>query len=199
MSWWHLVPGSGLTCFHLAALGVGWIQTASFYVTGLCFVAFAFGFAVVFSRRLPRRSLVARVLIGAASVLIAISGAGLLMAGEFPTDPLGGPQTENGALHDLAFLVVFLPLILAYPAALALRKVADWGRYALATALIPVAVFGLMFVFVAFASDPRDPLYAIGGLVQRALIAVAFGLITITGWRLLRRTPEGEQYVNRTR
>jgi hypothetical protein len=129
MSWWHLVPGSGLTCFHLAALGVGWIQTASFYVTGLCFVAFAFGFAVVFSRRLPRRSLVARVLIGTASVLIAILGAGLLMAGVFPTDPLGGPQTETGALHDLAFLVVFLPLILAYPlAALALRKVAGRDR-----------------------------------------------------------------------
>jgi hypothetical protein len=105
---------------------------------------------------------------------------------------LGGPQTETGALHDLAFLVVFLPLILAYPlAALALHKVAGWGRYALATALIPVAVFGLMFVFVAFASDPGDPLYAIGGLVQRALIAVAFGWITMTGWRLLRRTPRG--------
>jgi hypothetical protein len=167
------------------------MQTASFYATGLCFVAF--GFAVVFSRRLPRRSLVARVLIGMVSVLIAISGAGLLMAGAFPTDPLGGPQTETGALHDLAFLVAFLPLILAYPlAALALHKVAGWGRYALATALIPVAVFGLMFVFVAFASDPGDPLYAIGGLVQRALIAVVFGWITMTGWRLLRQTPRGE-------
>jgi uncharacterized protein DUF998 len=176
------------------ALGpFGWIQTASFYATGLCFVAFAFGFTVAFYRRHPRRSLVAKVLIGAASVLIAISGGGLLMAGGFPTDPLSGPQTKTGALHDLAFLVAFLPLILAYPlAALALRKVVGWGRYALATALIPVAVFGLMFVFVAFASDPGDPLYAIGGLVQRALIAIAFGWITITGWRLLRRTPEGK-------
>jgi hypothetical protein len=99
------------------------MQTASFYATGLCFVAF--GFAVVFSRC----SLVARVLIRTASVLIAPSGAGLLMAEAFPTDPLGDPQIETGALHDLAFLVAFLPLILAYPlAALALRKVAGRDR-----------------------------------------------------------------------
>jgi len=117
------------------------------------------------------------------------------MSGAFPTDPSGGPQTGTGALHDLAFLVVLLPLILAYPAAaLAMRKAVGWGRHALATALMPVAVLGLMFVFVAFAGDPGDPLYFVGGLVQRALLAVAFGWITLTGWRLLRRPAAGGQH-----
>jgi hypothetical protein len=48
-----------------------------------------------------------------------------------------------------------------------------------------VVVFGLLFVFVAFGSDPGDPLYSVAGLLQRALIAVAFGWISLTGWRLL--------------
>jgi hypothetical protein len=43
-----------------------------------------------------------------------------------------------------------LPLVLAYPvSALALRKAAGRGCNALTTALMPVAVFGLMFVLVA--------------------------------------------------
>jgi hypothetical protein len=42
-----------------------------------------------------------------------------------------------------------------------------------------------LLVFVAFAGDP---LHAVGGFVQRALLAVAFGWITLTGWRLLLRT-----------
>ena len=113
--------------------------------------------------------------------------------------PLGGSQTDTGALHNLAFLVAFLPLILAYTAAsIAMRKVAGWERYALATALMPVAVFGLMFVFVALAGDPGDPLYSVGGPVQRVLIAVAFGWISTTGWRLLRRPVEGKQNARRT-
>lgn len=174
---------------------LGWAQTASFYATGLSFVAFALGFALDFFRRLPRRSWVAKALIGLAGVLIAISGAGLLISGAFPTDPSGAPQTEAGAIHDLAFLLVLPPLILAYPAAaLAMRKVPGWSRHALVTAFVPVVVFGLMFVFVGFAGDPGDPLYAVGGLVQRALLAVAFGWITLTGWRLLRRPAAGDQH-----
>ena len=174
---------------------LGWAQTASFYATGLSFVAFALGFALAFRRLLPRRSPAARALLGLTGILISISGAGLVISGVFPTDPSGGPQTGTGVLHDLAFLIVLLPLILAYlSAALAMRKVSGWGRHALATALMPVAVFGLMFVFVAFAGDPGDPLYAVGGLVQRTLLVVAFGWITVTGWRLLRRTSEGDQH-----
>lgn len=178
------------------ALGpLGWAQTASFYATGLSFVAFALGFALDFFRRLPPRSWAAKALVGLAGVLIAISGAGLLISGAFPTDPSGAPQTDTGAIHDLAFLVVLLPLVLAYPAAaLAMRKVPGWGRHALASAFVPVAVLGLAFVFAAFAGDPGDPLHAVGGLVQRALLVVAFGWITLTGWWLLRRPAAGDQH-----
>ena len=178
------------------ALGpLGWAQTASFYATGLSFVAFALGFALDFFRRLPPRSWAAKALVGLAGVLIAISGAGLLISGAFPTDPSGAPQTDTGAIHDLAFLVVLLPLVLAHPAAaLAMRKVPGWGRHALASAFVPVAVLGLAFVFAAFAGDPGDPLHAVGGLVQRALLVVAFGWITLTGWWLLRRPAAGDQH-----
>ena len=51
---------------------------------------------------------------------------------------------------------------------------------------MPIIVFGLLFVLIGFGSDIGAPLYAIGGLIQRALIAVAFGWMTVTGRRLLR-------------
>jgi len=52
---------------------------------------------------------------------------------------------------------------------------------------MPSVVFGLVVVYGVLGSDPGDPLYGVSGLMQRALIAVAFDWITVTGWRLMRR------------
>ena len=165
------------------ALGpLGWVQTANFYLTGLSFIAFAFGLYLY----LGHRSRVARAL---PCALLVLSGIGLIISGIFPTDAPGAPETGTGALHNLAFLVTLFPLILTYPlAALLLRREPGFRAHALVTALMPLVVFGLMFVFVGFGSEAGDPLYGVGGLVQRALIVVAFGWITVTGWRLLARS-----------
>lgn len=48
---------------------------------------------------------------------------------------------------------------------------------------MPIIVLDLLFVLIGFGSDIGDPLYAVGGLIQRALIAVAFGWMTVTGGR----------------
>jgi hypothetical protein len=51
---------------------------------------------------------------------------------------------------------------------------------------MPLAVFALLAVFVVLGSDPGDPLYAVAGLIQPALLAVAFGWMSLVGWRLLK-------------
>ena len=132
---------------------------------------------------LPHRSRLARILMCS---LLVLSGGGLILAGVFPTDAPGAPETGTGALHDLAFLLTLFPLILAYPlAALLLRKEGGFRTLALVTAFMPLLVFGLMFVYAGYASEVGDPIYGVGGLVQRALIIVAFGWITVTGWQLM--------------
>jgi hypothetical protein len=154
----------------------GWLMTANFFLFGLAIIAFAIGLF----RSLPRGSWVA-------TVLLVISGLGIFASGIFPTDIKGAPETATGSLHNLLFLVVFLALIISYIfSALALRKLAGWRGHTWTTALMPIVVFGLLFVLIGFGSDIGDPLYAIGGLIQRALIAVAFGWMTVTGGRLLR-------------
>lgn len=162
------------------ALGAnGWLQTANFYVFGLAIIAFALGLF----RSLPRPSWVG-------TALLIIAGIGIIGSGVFPTDLKGTPETDTGGLHNLLFLVVFLALIISYIfSALSFRKLAGWRGYMWATVLMPVVVFGLLFVYVGFGSDAGDPLYAVSGLVQRLLLGVAFGWMSVTGWRLLRAAP----------
>lgn len=174
-----LDPGynmAGQAMSELALGPNGWLMTANFFVFGLAIIAFAIGFF----RSLPRGSWVA-------SALLVIAGLGIFASGIFPTDIKGAPETDTGSLHNLLFLVVFFALIISYIfSALALRKLAGWRGHTWATALMPIIVFGLLFVLIGFGSDIGDPLYAIGGLIQRALLGVAFGWMTITGGRLLR-------------
>ena len=159
-----LQPGYDLTTQAGSELVLGphgWIQTANFYITGLSFVAFSCGLYL----NLGHRSRVATALATAlASALLVLSGAGLIMSGVFPTDPPGASESGTGALHNLAFLVTLFSLIVAYPlTALALRKEEGFGSHALVTALMPLVVFGLMFVYVGFGSEAGDPLYGVGG------------------------------------
>jgi hypothetical membrane protein len=73
------------------ALGpTGWIQSANFYLAGLAIIAFAVGMF----RSLPRPSWVA-------TVLLVISGAGMVAAGIFPCDPKGQAPCGCGAFLSL--------------------------------------------------------------------------------------------------
>jgi len=102
----------------LLALGeAGWIQTANFIVTGLL----ALGLAVaLFGSDKGFAGL-------AAAVLIALFGAGMILAGVFPSDPSmgfppGAPEgipdamSEGAKLHGLGFMVAFSALTLAFAA-----------------------------------------------------------------------------------
>ncbi|MGW0807941.1 DUF998 domain-containing protein [Nonomuraea sp. NPDC002799] len=96
----------------LLSLGeAGWIQIGNFVVTGLLVIGFAAGL-----RRTPAG--------GVAAALMALSGAGLMMAGVFTTDPGAGfppgapagapPQVSwHGLLHEVGFAVATLTWIAA--------------------------------------------------------------------------------------
>lgn len=171
-----LQPGYDLRTQMVSELALGpngWLQTANFFVFGLAIIAFAFG--------LCNHSRVGRGLL----VLVGVS---LFASGLYPTDLKGAPETSTGAIHNLLSLIIFLSLIVFYSfAAFAMRNQPGWHRYMRVTSLLPIAIFALLFVFVAVGSDLGDPLYAVSGLIQRALLIVAFSWLTITGYWLLKK------------
>jgi hypothetical protein len=154
-----LAPGYDLrtqTVGELALGQHGWLQTTNFFVFGLSIIAFAVGLY----RSLRRGSRVG-------TLLLVVVGVGTYASGLYPTDPKGASETASGQIRNMLFLAVFFALILSYISnALVLCKESGWRTYAWYTALTPLVVFG---------SDVGDPLYRIGGLIQRAQIAVAFG------------------------
>lgn len=95
--------------------------------------------------------------------------------------------TVSGAhvVHDLAALPLFLALVVAgFLLASALRRDRGWhhlARPALAAAVVGAALF-VWFGSSAYGVD--------GGLVQRALVAVAYGLPVVVALRTTRSTAE---------
>jgi hypothetical membrane protein len=167
------------TVSELARGGHGWIQTANFFIFGPAIIAFAV--ALHRSLRRPSRT---------GTLLIVLMGVGAFVEGIFPTDLKTEPETGVGVIHNLVFLVAFLALTVSYGfTARAMWREPGWRGFARGTALMPVAVFALLCFFIGFGSDPGDPFYSIAGLIQRALIVVAFGWMTVTGMRLL--SPDG--------
>jgi hypothetical membrane protein len=158
---------------------LGWVQTANFYALGAATVAFAVGLY---------RDLEGRGRLGAA-ILLSISGLALIVAGIFKGTPPGAEPTPSGLIHGMAFFWTFIPLPTVYAlTALRLKAERGWGAYAVYSAAMPSAVFGLVAIYVVLGSDSGDPLFFVGGILNQVLIALAFGWVTITAGRLLRNT-----------
>jgi hypothetical protein len=173
------------------ALGdAGWTQSASFIVTGLLLLAFAGG--------LPR---VLRPLGGSTwgPLLLGAVGIGLLGAGVFVADPIGGypPGTPaklqsysvHGALHQLFSTLVFV----GFPAACLVfaRRFAGWGErgWAIYSALTAV-VFVVAFVLADLAFS-QTALAEVGGLFQRIALIAGFGWVTLLALHLLQTRSGG--------
>jgi hypothetical membrane protein len=163
----------------------GWAQAATFVLTGGLVLAFAAGLHVVLRRAgrgfwLP--------------VLVGLVGVGLVGAGVFATEPIGGyppgtpvapAGTPTGTLHDLFSLPVFTAL----PAAclVAARGFASAGRRGLAvwsggTAIVFLA--GFVAAGAGFAQQPA--LAPVGGLLQRVTITLGFAWLTAMALLQLR-------------
>lgn len=175
----------------------GWIQSLNFVLTGLLFILFAAGF---FQWMRPRSS---AWWLYATTVLIALSGVGMIMAGTILPEAPGTTQvTVRYILHTVAFSAVFLPLGLAclFVGGKFIRT-PGWrihGLYSLLASLFPIfaALGNLYSSFVvdnassalvsATTSQPAN-----GGLVNRIIVALAFAWYVILASRLLLRIRGG--------
>ncbi|WP_020579236.1 DUF998 domain-containing protein [Actinopolymorpha alba] len=173
------------------ALGeTGWTQVVNFLVTGALILAFAIGL----------RPAIRRYDGGIwAPLLVGLVGVGLIGAGVFVTDPIGGyppgsplvPEgTVNGALHDAFSLPVFTALpaacfVVAYRFARSGRRM-GWAVYSVLTAV----VFMTCFVLASFGFSRQSAFVPVGGLFQRLAIIVGFAWIGALAVHLLRPTRE---------
>lgn len=165
---------------------MGWTQMANFLITGLLFIAFAFGL-----RRALRSS-------GSAfwgPLLIGIVGIGLLGAGIFTTDPLNGyppstplvptVRTQHGMLHDYFSLPVFLGLPIAgfvMSRAFFKRGERGWAIYSILSGL---GLFGAFVVAgLGFRQTPGYP--EIAGLFQRISLSIGWIWIALMAVHFLR-------------
>jgi Protein of unknown function (DUF998) len=165
----------------LALGSQGWEQIANFELGGLLVVLFAIGL---------RRSLRPGPGAVAVPVLVAVWGVGLIGAGAFVTDPVGGyptaasPVTWHGQVHDLAFsLPGFAALTVAMltaAVALARRRSGWFAVYSGLSAIAFAAMFALATMGFANASDTA-------GLWQRLCVSVGWlwlALLAILAGRL---------------
>jgi hypothetical protein len=119
---------------------LGWLQVLNFIQFGLALMVFA----VVLHRGVAAR--VRGSVIG--PVLLVVAGVALVLSA-FKTDPSlsGGPQSWHGLIHDLAFLLLVLSLLLAFLLLWwRLRRDPLWRGYDLYTIITAVLYLLLFFL-----------------------------------------------------
>ncbi len=187
-----LRPGYRATSMPVSALSLGsrgWVQVASFVITGLGMLACTIGVARVLPGGVPGR--------GWAVGLLAAFSLGLVASGAFVMDPPPGAagtitadaaegaavRTWHGVAHDVAGFVVFLSLAAAMLILGAGLVRTGWGRQ---IGLLSLATGAAVLVlFVAFvATSVVAP--QVAGLVQRVLILVGWSGLAWTAVLLAR-------------
>jgi hypothetical protein len=173
----------------------GWIQIATFIVTGSFVLAFAVGL-----RRLlqpPSGSTWGPVLIG-------LMGIGLIGSGVFVTDPLNGyppgmpiiptERTLHGILHDLFGVPFFLgvPIACLVFARLFVSKgERGWAWYSRASGISMFAVFFVARLgFRLLAAYPA--LAAYFGLLQRITITIGLAWLTLLAVHMMKSSVDGQ-------
>lgn len=166
-------PGYSVRVDPVSALALGpqgWQQIANFLLCGLLVLLFSAGL-----RRSLRHGPGALVV----PLLVAFWGVGLIGAGIFVTDPLGGPVTWHGQLHDLAFSLpgfAALTLVMLTSAVVFARRRSP--RFAIFSALGGVA-FAVLFVVTTLGFVGLDPYAQSAGLWQRACVSIGWWWIAL--------------------
>jgi hypothetical protein len=137
---WELAGGGQVPWPSALARGpYGWAQVATFVVTGLLIVILA----VAVRDQLPHRRM-SRF----AVVLLALLGVAVMLAAFRVDTPMlsgGNPNTWNGWVHGIAFLLIIALGVLApLTMALAVRSDPSWRP----TALVSLAAAALFVVFL---------------------------------------------------
>jgi hypothetical protein len=166
----------------LALGGRGWVQIASFLITGTAMGAFALG---------VRRMLGPGPAATWGSLLLAAFALGLVASGVFVMDPPAGfppgqpgdaAATWHGIAHDIAGLVVFTALpAAAVVLAARFRTTRDleWlGPVSVGAGALTVGLF------IAFAAV-EEAGGSVAGLLQRGAIVAGWGWVAVVAIALL--------------
>ena len=138
---WQFVGGEQVPWPSSLARGpFAWAQIATFALTGFLVIVFALSLPEALPRRRSSRLAV---------VLVGLLGAGLGLSAfrvDVPMLTGGQPETWNGWVHSLAFLLIIVTGVLAPLAmALAVRRDPRWRP----TALVSVTAAALFVLFLA--------------------------------------------------
>ena len=174
-----VVDGAGYSPVHqfvseLAAVGseARVLMTIGFVTLGVSLLVFANAVRVVWRGALLL------------ALVVALSGAGTLMAGTFSCDrgcPSTGDRSTHQQLHDTSSLITFSAWIVApFVAAWTRRRT----RYGAASAVLGVIGLGGGLVMGSYASDrvASDPV----GLLQRLLLLVVGVWFVVTALEVRR-------------
>ncbi|HEY0508219.1 MAG TPA: DUF998 domain-containing protein [Blastococcus sp.] len=158
----------------------GWVQTANFHLAGVLSLLFAVGLWSTGPSHW-----------GAA--LIGLRGVGLLAAGAFRADPVSGyppgtpgrpPRpTLTGILHNVLSLGEFVALAVAC-FVFASSGSPGWNVFSIASA----GLFAVTMLLAAAAFHQVPRLVEVGGLLQRAALAIAWTWHTALAVRILLQT-----------
>jgi hypothetical protein len=143
---WQFVGGGQVPWPSSLARGpYGWVQVATFLITGLLIVILA----VAVRDRLPRRR-ASRF----AVVLLALLGVALILAAFRVDTPMlrgGNPETWNGWIHGVAFLLVIATGVLA-PLTLALAVRGDPKWQPIAVISLAASAFFIVFLILPWGN-----------------------------------------------
>jgi len=162
----------------LAWTPLGWVQTIGFMTMGLLIEAFFIGLLLSIRGGCIRGWWGFRLGAG----ILVFFGFGVLLAGAFHTDPVGGPHTVEGTIHGVVAGVVFwLFPIAGLLIASCLRKEPNWEDLFIYTIIASVLALALLIVRVMLPSE-----LSWFGLWERILALDELIWVEIVAIRLLR-------------
>jgi hypothetical membrane protein len=176
-----LHPGYSPIHHVISDLGVGpdgWILNTDLILSGLLFIIFAIGLYQWL------RPVIRRGWLLASTILLVLSGAGVVNEGIFHQPAHGDPAAHlHIVLHSIGLAVLFYSLIIALLIiGWRLCRIPTWrcyGWYLLLTALV---TFGLLIVPTQIAGSSQ-----IGGFIERAQVIAGFSWSVVIGWRFFTR------------
>lgn len=149
------------------------LMTIGFFALGLCALIFAWSVRVL------------RPAAGVLALVIALSGAGTLMAGTFSCDegcPAKGQMSTHQELHNVSSIITFSAWIIApLLAAWQLRGT----RFARISMVLGVVELAIALSLQSFSDrQPDDPV----GLLQRAILLAVGAWFVLTALEVRRAT-----------
>ncbi len=161
----------------------GWVQIASFLVTGVLLLVFAARLRVE-----AREGRLSR----AAPVAVGVVGLGVLLSGPFVMDPMGTPRsamTMHGVAHQILGAIVFSMMpVTCFVFLRRARTVGAWHRMrawtVAAGTVIVGAILALKLAQLGLPPNQPNALTPWIGLVQRTALVPFFMWLFAVAWTL---------------